>query len=174
MRIVLVGYMGSGKSTAGKKLASHIGFSFLDIDHFIEEKYKISIHDFFKKYGEDVFRKIESDVLKNTLIEDNIVISTGGGTPCFKDNMNLINKNSYSVYIKMNISSIENRLINSKKSRPLLKEISQENLNSFIEKQLLEREKYYNQAHLIVKGENLDLNYIIESFENFRKRVDNL
>ena len=174
MRIVLVGYMGSGKSTLGKKLASKLGFSFYDTDQIIEEQYKISIYNFFEKYEEDVFRKIEYDVLKNALIHNNAVISTGGGTPCFRNNMDIINKNSYSVYIKMQINSIENRLINSKKSRPLLKDISQDNLKAFIEKQLLEREKYYNQANLIIKGENLDINYLIESLKNHGLSVDNL
>jgi len=174
MRIVLVGYMGSGKSTLGKKLASKLGFSFYDTDQIIEEQYKISIYNFFEKYEEDVFRKIEYDVLKNTLIHNNAVISTGGGTPCFRNNMDIINKNSYSVYIKMHIDSIETRLINSKKSRPLLKDISQTNLKAFIEKQLLEREKYYNQANLIIKGEKLDINYLIESLKNHGLSVDNL
>ena len=174
MRIVLVGYMGSGKSTLGKKLASKLGFSFYDTDQIIEEQYKISIYNFFEKYEEDVFREIEYDVLKNTLIHNNAVISTGGGTPCFRNNMDIINKNSYSVYIKMHIDSIETRLINSKKSRPLLKDISQTNLKAFIEKQLLEREKYYNQANLIIKGEKLDINYLIESLKNHGLSVDNL
>jgi len=174
MRIVLVGYMGSGKSTLGKKLASKLGFSFYDTDQIIEEQYKISIYNFFEKYEEDVFRKIEYDVLKNALIHNNAVISTGGGTPCFRNNMDIINKNSYSVYIKMHIDSIETRLINSKKSRPLLKDISQTNLKAFIEKQLLEREKYYNQANLIIKGEKLDINYLIESLKNHGLSVDNL
>ena len=174
MRIVLVGYMGSGKSTVGKKLASKLRFSFYDTDQIIEEQYKISIYNFFEKYEEDVFRKIEYDVLKNILIHNNAVISTGGGTPCFRNNMDIINKNSYSVYIKMQINSIENRLINSKKSRPLLKDISQTNLKAFIEKQLLEREKYYNQANLIIKGEKLDINYLIESLKNHGLSVDNL
>ena len=174
MRIVLVGYMGSGKSTLGKKLASKLRFSFYDTDQIIEEQYKISIYNFFEKYEEDVFRKIEYDVLKNILIHNNAVISTGGGTPCFRNNMDIINKNSYSVYIKMQINSIENRLINSKKSRPLLKDISQDNLKAFIEKQLLEREKYYNQANLIIKGEKLDINYLIESLKNHGLSADNL
>ena len=174
MRIVLVGYMGSGKSTLGKKLASKLRFSFYDTDQIIEEQYKISIYNFFEKYEEDVFRKIEYDVLKNALIHNNAVISTGGGTPCFRNNMDIINKNSYSVYIKMHIDSIETRLINSKKSRPLLKDISQTNLKAFIEKQLLEREKYYNQANLIIKGEKLDINYLIESLKNHGLSVDNL
>ena len=174
MRIVLVGYMGCGKSTVGKKLASKLGFFFLDTDLLFEEEYKISISNFFEKYGEDVFRRIERNILKKALINDNVVISTGGGTPCILDNMDLINKNSFSIYIKMHINSIENRLINSKKPRPLIKDIPQTDLISFIEKQLLEREKYYNQANLIIKGENLDINSIIESFENHKKSVDNL
>jgi len=174
MRIVLIGYMGSGKSTAGKKLASKLGFFFLDTDLLIEEEFKISVFNFFKKYGEDVFRRIERNILKEALLNDNAVISTGGGTPCFLDNMDLIIKSSFSVYIKMHINSIENRLMNSKKPRPLLKDVSQADLRSFIEKQLPEREKYYNQANLIIKGENLEINSIIESFENNKKSVGNL
>jgi len=174
MQIVLIGYMGSGKSTGGKRLASKLGFSFLDTDNLFEEQYKISMSDFFEKYGEEVFRKIEHNILKKTLINDNSVISTGGGTPCFFNNMQLINKTSYSVYIKMHIKSIESRLMNSRKPRPLLKNISQSDLITFIEKQLSEREKYYNQANLIIKGENLDIDSIIQSFEDYKKSVDNL
>ena len=155
--------MGSGKSTAGKKLASKLGFSFLDTDLLIEEEYKISISNFFEKYGEDVFRRIERNILKEALLNENVVISTGGGTPCILDNMALINKSSFSVYIKMHINSIENRLMNSKKPRPLIKDISQADLRSFIEKQIFEREKYYNQANLIIKGENIDINSIMEA-----------
>lgn len=166
--------MGSGKSTAGRKLASKLGFSFLDTDILFEEQYKISILNFFEKYSEEVFRKIEHNILKKALLSNNTVVSTGGGTPCFLNNMDLINKSSFSVYIKMHINSIENRLNNSQKPRPLLKEISQSNLRSFIEKQILEREEYYNQANLIIKGENLDISSLIKSFENYRKSVDNI
>ncbi|MCD4746676.1 MAG: shikimate kinase [Bacteroidales bacterium] len=161
MLIYLIGYMGSGKTTVGKRLAKKLCCDFIDLDALIEVRYHVSVNDLFKKYDENVFRKIEHNILKETFKLKNTVISTGGGTSCFYKNIELINNNGISVYLKMHINSLLNRLENSKKPRPLLQNLSQDKLKHYIIEQLKEREIYYNQSNIIVKGENADINEII-------------
>lgn len=160
-RIVLIGFPGSGKSTIGKKLAHHLNFDYIDIDHYFEELNHISIPLFFKKYGEDIFRKSEHLILKELLQKENIVISTGGGTPCFHGNMDLILENSFSVYIKMSPISLLDRLSHSKKVRPLIQDKTPDEIKEFIKNLLPVREKFYMTADLIIKGENLDFDHLL-------------
>jgi shikimate kinase len=162
MRIYLTGYMGSGKSTIGKKLANKLGFLFIDLDSLIENKYRITIPDIFNRFDEDAFRLVEHQTLQETFTFSNAVISTGGGTPCFYDNMALINQHGYSVYIQMHIKSLYDRLINSKKKRPLLDNKTPEQVMEHIHKQLKERESFYLQSKLVIKGESLDINVLVD------------
>lgn len=172
--VYLIGFMGSGKTTAGKKLASRLGFSFLDLDNLIENKYRISIPTIFDKYDETVFRKIEHDTLKSVLKLKNHVISTGGGTPCFYNNMDLINHSGLSFYVKLSPKSLHDRLINSKKKRPLIKNKSQEELITYIQKELFKRELYYNQAKFIIKGENLNFEELIDIISSQKSKRSTL
>lgn len=160
-RIVLIGFPGSGKSTIGKKLAHHLNFTFFDVDQYFEEKNHITIPNFFKKYGEEIFRKTEHLILKELLQKEHIVISTGGGTPCFYGNMDLILENSLSVYIKMAPISLLDRLSHSKKVRPLIKDKTPDEIKEFIENLLPLREKFYRTADVIIKGENLDFDHLL-------------
>ena len=169
MRIYLTGYMGSGKSTIGKKLATKLGFLFIDLDNLIESKYRITIPDIFSKYDENAFRLVEHKTLQDTFTINNVVISTGGGTPCFYNNISLINQHGFSVYIQMHAKSLYDRLINSKKKRPLLADKSADEILDHIEKQLGERESYYLQSKLIIKGESLDIDKLVESITNHMK-----
>lgn len=162
MKIFIIGYMCSGKSTVGKRLARKLNYDFIDLDLYFEEKYHISVDDFFKKYGDDAFRKIETKLLNEILTKDNIVISTGGGTPCFNENMNLMKNNGVSVYLKMHINSLKDRILNSKKQRPLLKNISEDNIDDFLSDHLSKREVFYQQADFTVKGENVDVEGMVE------------
>ncbi len=155
MRIYLIGYMSSGKSTLGKALATKLKYKFLDIDHAFEEKYKITINDFFERYGEDKFRELEHKLLISSFENDDIVVSTGGGTPCFFDNMELINANATSVYLKLHYKSVISRLKSTKKKRPLVKDKSNEEFEQYIEQHLESREIYYSKAHFTIKTENL-------------------
>jgi len=155
--IYLIGFMGSGKSTAGKKLANHLGYSFTDLDAMIENKYRITIPTIFSRFDEAAFRKIEHETLKQSFSFDKHVISTGGGTPCFYNNMELINKNGISVYIKMHSKSLLDRLTKSKKKRPLIEQSPPDRMLHFIEEQLWKRDFFYNQANYTVKGENLEI-----------------
>lgn len=105
MRIYLVGYMGAGKSTTSKRLAHQLGWEAYDTDRLFEARYKISINDFFHKYDADLYRKLETQILHETLSLDNAVIATGGGTPCFNNNMEWMNQNGFTVFLKISPES---------------------------------------------------------------------
>jgi len=145
-KIYILGYMGSGKSTVGKKLAKELGYRFIDLDKAIEREYKTSISLLFYKYGEETFRKLEKKELEKTKDLNNYVIATGGGTPCFFDNMQFMNTNGTTLYINIPALGLANRLIHAKHRRPLIENLSEEELKIFIDKQLQEREKFYRQA----------------------------
>lgn len=161
-RIVLIGFPGSGKSTVGKTLARAFGYTFIDLDEEIEQRYHTSIPVFFDKFGENAFRACEHAVLKDSLQKENIVLATGGGAPCFFDAMQLINENSLSIYIQLSPKSLFHRLINAKKKRPLVKNKTPEELLHYIEETLPKREEYYTQAKITVKGESINLKELEE------------
>lgn len=154
--------MGVGKSTVGRKLASKLGWKFLDTDAAFEEKYKVSINTFFEKYGEDLFRKLEHDILKSTFSLNNYVISTGGGVPCYSDAMHQINENGVSVYLEMNENAILRRLLNSKQKRPLVIYKPENELIEFIKEKLLIRIPYYTQAIISVPAISVNLDELLE------------
>lgn len=162
MRVILVGFPGSGKSSVGKKLAAKLGCDFLDLDDAFEEKYHISIADFFAKYSEKAFRSCEREVLLDKLQLDNVVISSGGGTPCFADNMDTMKQFGIVVYIKMAEASLFDRLSHAKRPRPLVQNLTPEELQEFIATNLPKRETFYQQAHLTVKGESIDIEGLCE------------
>lgn len=148
--IFLTGFMGVGKTTIGKRLANHLSFDFIDTDHLIEEKIGCSISEYFKKFGESAFRKEEHAMLQEVIIQNkNTVISVGGGLPCFHNNMELMNQNGITVYLKRPPKELYQRLRQGKQNRPLLADKTDEELLDFIEKKLDEREVYYNQARII-------------------------
>jgi len=153
--------MGSGKSTAGKKLASLLDYTFIDLDKMIENETDRTVPEWFG-IGEDKFREVESLVLRQTADFKKSVIATGGGTPCFHDNMQWMNENGISVYIKMSPGGLFHRLIYSKGNRPLLANKSDVELMEFISDSLKEREYFYSQAHYTFKGENLDVKELME------------
>lgn len=151
MHISLIGYMGSGKSTVGKELAHQLNREFVDLDQFIENRYKKTIEEIFSRDGEIKFRKYERESLKELLdSEESLVISLGGGTPAYYDNMQLINEHSYSVYLRMTPKELIKRLENEKSMRPLLSHLSDEELPEFIAKHLFERRNYYEEAQFIL------------------------
>lgn len=157
MRIYLVGFMGCGKSFSGRNLSRKLGFGFTDLDVLFEHRYRINIQEFFRKYGESAFRAVEQRLLYETEAFHRVVISTGGGTPCFGDNMEWINSHGLSVYLKMSPSALYHRLSHSRKPRPLIKDLSEEALRQYIREKLTTREPFYQRAHLVVPGENLNI-----------------
>jgi shikimate kinase len=156
-KIFLTGYMGCGKSTAGKKLASKLQYEFIDLDHFIESEYKMSIPEIFSSKGEKEFRSIENNCLKKLLTRDNLVIACGGGTPCYYNNMQTMKENGITVYIKMSVDALVNRLVNAKDKRPLVAGKTEKELHEFVTRQLEKREDIYHQAQFTVKGKDLDI-----------------
>lgn len=162
IRIYLIGFMGVGKSTVGKKLATKLGWKFIDTDSVFEKKYRLSINTFFDKYGEDLFRKLENEILQSTFELNNYVISTGGGTPCFQGAMQQINDNGISVYLEMNDKAIISRLINSKQKRPLVMNKSNEELIEFVSSKLKERQPCYSQAVITSPAISIDIDLLLE------------
>lgn len=161
MRIYLLGFMGCGKTSLGKRLAQKLGFDFFDIDLGITEQTGLTVPEIFSQLGEKRFRELESQVLKSTANMENAVIATGGGTPCNPENMDFIKENGVSVYLRMSASSLAHRIVYSKKSRPLLDHLSGEELLAEIENRLSAREPYYMQADCIVRGESVKPKHII-------------
>lgn len=157
--IFLCGFMGCGKSTHGKKIARLLKMSFVDLDKYIQEKENKTIQFIFDHEGETEFRKLESHYLNEIINSDSgSVISLGGGTVCFNSNLNIIKEKGILVYIQMPPEALSDRLQNSKQKRPLLKNITSENLLSFIREKLKERDEYYLQADIIING--IDLNHL--------------
>ena len=155
--------MGSGKSTLGKKLANKLNQPFFDLDVVIEEKENKTITQLFEEKGEEYFRELEHQTLKELISENpQFVLSLGGGAPCFKNNMQLINANGKSVYLKYNAGILYSRLVNAKAKRPLLQGKSDEELKQFISEKLTEREIFYNKAQFIVEEDNLKVEDLIK------------
>ncbi|MCK9219880.1 MAG: shikimate kinase [Bacteroidales bacterium] len=169
MRIYLIGYMASGKSNLGHALAGRLGYDFVDLDTLIEQRYRITILDFFEKYGEETFRKLEKIMLQDTLSLQNTVIATGGGTACFFDNMDFINSAGTSIYLRWEILALMERLKQVRRKRPLLKDIPPEHLENTVAEQLSIRSFFYNQANLIVEAGKMNateaINWILERLE---------
>ena len=150
MNIILIGYMGSGKSTVGKNLAKKINFEFIDLDDYIEKKENLAILQIFKTKGEIYFRKKEHLYLNELLQQDNIILSLGGGTPCYGSNMEAILNTAHaqSIYLKSSIPNLVKRLHPEKSTRPLIAHLkTEEELTEFIGKHLFERSYYYSQSH---------------------------
>lgn len=152
-KIFLIGFMGAGKSSVGKKLAQSLHFRFIDLDALIESRQKKSILTIFEKEGEDGFRKIEQQVLHSLKDESNIVIATGGGCPTFEKNIQWMNTNGKTIYLKCSIGVLFHRIAPQKKLRPLIAHMDDVDIMDFIIMKLVERNKYYEKARLVVDGD---------------------
>ncbi|MHB0756083.1 shikimate kinase [Polaribacter sp. M15] len=153
MRIVLLGYMASGKSSIGKKLSKMLNVKFIDLDDYIIGKEKMSVTTIFKEKGEIYFRNIEHIYLKEILEnEADCILSLGGGTPCYSNNMKLINdSNSTSIYLQGSVPTMIKRLINKKAKRPLIASLGDDKIPEFVAKHLFERRFFYEQAKITIK-----------------------
>jgi len=160
--IFFIGFMGCGKTTWSRKLAAHLGYDFIDLDHLLEEQAGMTIAEYFATHGEDSFRILESEVLRQTPYTQNTVVSTGGGLPCFFDNMEWMNAHGKTVYIKLSPKTLVDRLERSKNKRPLLREKQGEELLAFITERLAEREVFYLQAGYIANGISLSVDGLEE------------
>ncbi len=162
MVIYLTGFMGAGKTTAGKKLAAQLNFTFVDMDDLLTRETNTTISDLFEK-GEKHFREIESEVLKKTAAYKNTVFATGGGTPCYHDGMDWMNEHGTTIYLKLTVGTLFHRLMASKNKRPLISGKGDVELMEFIMEKLEEREPCYRSAKHILKGESLDINKLAET-----------
>lgn len=163
--------MGAGKSTVGKRLANKLGLGFVDLDDAFEARYRYSIPRFFDQFGEERFRDFEKqcliDIIDN---EDDVVISTGGGTACFHDNISVMNKNGITVYLKMHPRSLAHRLNRARRPRPIVRDVNDDEMMEFVEEQLAEREPFYAQSYITVKGESLDLEELVDMLKDRKTR----
>ena len=168
-RIILVGYMGSGKTTVGKALSKETGLMFYDLDWYIESRMRKSVSQIFAEKGEEGFRKIEYNMLHEVAEFEDVIISCGGGTPCFFDNMDYLNQQGDVVYLKATPEVLYKHLLMAKVERPLLKGKTADELIAYITGHLKEREPYYQKAKYILDVSVLD-NYdkIIISIHKIR------
>ena len=152
MRIFLVGFMGSGKSYTGKRLAKLLNFDFIDLDNYIETKTQSTITEIFTIYGEDKFRKIEQNTLHSIVKEQEaaIIVSCGGGTPCFFDNMQWMNQHGITIYLDTPVSVLMQRLKPGIINRPLLRNKSDVALEAFIATKLESRDTFYNCSMITI------------------------
>ena len=145
-RIILIGYMGAGKTTIGRALAKELNLPFYDLDWYIENRRHKSVSQLFKELGEDQFRQIEHNMLHELAEFEDVIISCGGGTPCFFDNIDYMNRQGQVVYMKCGPEVLRQHLLMGKNRRPLLEGKTEEELNDFICTHLKEREPYYMKA----------------------------
>lgn len=155
--LYMTGFMGSGKTTAGKNIAEKLGWNFFDLDNIIEKKEGLTIPQIFSQKSEEYFRKSESEALRDISAVQNAVISTGGGAPCYHDNMDFMLKTGITIYLKMTPEQLNSRLKGSGEQRPLLKDLEDEKLLTYIGQKLSEREKWYTRADIIVNGYDVDI-----------------
>ena len=145
-RIILIGYMGSGKTTVGKALSKATGMMFYDMDWYIESRMRKTVSQIFAERGEEGFRQIEYNMLHEVAEFENVIISCGGGTPCFFDNMDYLNQQGDVIYLKATPEVLYKHLLMGKVERPLLKGKTPEELIAYITEHLKEREPFYNKA----------------------------
>jgi shikimate kinase len=168
LKIVLIGLPGSGKSTFGLKLAQKLDFPFIDLDAYIETKESTSIPTIFYEQGEGAFRNLETNHLLELLQQDNaFVLSTGGGTPCFNDNMDRINAQAISIYLDVPIGTIHERLIQAEGNRPLFSGLDSAEVKKKLEDLSQNRNSFYSQAKIKLSGEEISTEHVFSELLTF-------
>lgn len=169
-RVYLMGYMGAGKTTVGRVLEKHTGLSFIDLDYYIEGRFLKTIGQIFAEKGEAAFREIERRMLHEVSAFEDVIISTGGGTPCFFDNMEFMNASGMTIYLKVSVEELAKRLETCKHTRPVLQGRSGEELKRFISESLQKRETYYNQSSVIFEAEKMWTESDVEAIASALKK----
>ena len=163
MRYFIIGYKSSGKTTLGEQLAKKLNMKFIDLDQYIEKRKLKSIPEIYTELGDEKFRGLEWKMLKEIVKEDNIIVSTGGGTPCHCDNMNIMQSYGEIIYVKVDEDILVSRLkIAVSKNRPIVKNKSEEELKEFVKNLKKNCEHHYLQAHHIIEGRNINVNDVVE------------
>lgn len=152
----MLGFMGSGKSYWGKIWAERSGFTFLDLDQLIENREQATIVDIFERKGEEIFRLLETKMLRDLARHENCIIACGGGTPCFHDNMNWMNEKGTTVFLSAPASYLFEKIKSEKAKRPLIKSVNEAELLFFTEQKLKERQPYYEQAACTLEASDLN------------------
>ncbi|MBR1593816.1 MAG: shikimate kinase [Bacteroidales bacterium] len=166
--IVLLGYMCAGKTTVGRVLAKDLGFMFYDLDWYIEERFHMRVPQIFAEQGEEKFRDLERRMLHEAAEFNDVVLSLGGGTPCFFDNMDYLNQVAHTFYLKASPEVLVRHIAMSRGRRPLLEGKTPEELDLFVRQQLQEREAFYGRAHHII-----DIN-LLDSFDRIQTIADKI
>lgn len=159
--------MGAGKSSQAKKLAAGLNFEAVDLDELVEKTNKLSVSEIFKTKGEQYFRKVESEALRTLSGKQNAVVATGGGTPCFFDNMQWMNENGITVYLKLHPGTAYHRIAPSKAKRPLISHMNDADLMEYIMETMTERAPFYNQAKIQISGLNLKTEDLVNALQPF-------
>ncbi|MDX2442794.1 MAG: shikimate kinase [Bacteroidales bacterium] len=167
MRIFLIGFMGAGKSKLGRSLANNIGVDFIDLDDEIARIHNQSISKIFEEKGESGFREIEKEVLKDWIKRDNYLMACGGGTPCYKNNMDLMNASGSTVYLDVPSEVLLSRLSNSKVNRPLIQGMTKSELEIYIDNKINERKPYYLKSKIWINPIETSLDTIVTSLRYF-------
>ena len=160
--ISLIGYMGSGKSTYGKILSKKLNFKFIDLDDYIEENTGLSIKQIFSEKGEKWFRSKETECLNTLFKKQNTVIALGGGTPINNNNMDIVNKMSLSIYLNATPNTLYKYLKYNREKRPIISDLSDEELLKFITSHLKNREEFYKQSKIKVTTDNKSISEIVD------------
>ncbi len=162
MRIYLIGYMGCGKSTLGRRLARHTGLQFIDMDQYIEKRNCKTVPQLFENFGEEGFRQKERKALEELSEFTDVVIATGGGAPCFFNNIDLMNRTGKTIYLNIHPKILAERLLKSKTERPLIRGKSKGELVAFIAETLQKREKFYKKAKYEIKRPDYNLDELMK------------
>lgn len=168
IRIILIGYMGAGKTTVGKELAKALGIPFYDLDWYIETRMRKTVKQIFDERGEEGFRQIEHNMLHEVAEFEDVVISCGGGTPCFFDNMEYLNKQGDTIYLQATPEVLHQHLKMGKGVRPLLLNKTHEEIDAYITEQLAYREQFYLKARHI-----LDVN-LMDNYDKIAEHIDKI
>lgn len=170
MIISLLGYMGSGKSHISKNLSQKINFTLIDLDQKISEEHQQTIPEIFQNKGEIFFRKEEKRILEEILnSEDNIILSLGGGTPVYYNNMEIINEKSKSIFLRGSVKTLTERVLLQKHTRPMIAKLEDSDVPEFIAKHLFERNPYYSQAHFTLDTDSKNANLISDEIISLLK-----
>ena len=161
-KIILVGFMGAGKTYLGKELAKQLKVPFIDSDKEIEKEYKKSINQMFESEGEEAFRLKEQNFLKGLNDKKSFVLATGGGMPCYSVNMDLLNNLGVTVYIRLSTKVLAKRLLKDSENRPLIIDNQLEQLQSFIKEKLAVREQFYNNAHIVLEEKDQTVDSLLK------------
>lgn len=162
MKIFLIGFMGSGKTHWGRLLSKKLGLSFFDLDTVIVEQEKKPVADIFSEKGEEYFRYRETQALERIVeAENGFILSCGGGTPCFFNNIEYMKKSGKVIWLNTSIEVLQQRLVKERRSRPLIRAVEEADLTRYIVKKLSERRMYYQQADVTVNEESVTLDELI-------------